>query len=175
MLCLVSQSCPILCDPVDCSLPGSYIHGDPLGKNIGVGCHALLQGNLPNPEIEPRSPALQEKIFNHIWFELYFYWLVWSKTYQSFLWLFLLPWLSHCSYFIYKIGIFLYILYFIYLLKIYFIYLVFLFHISVFLKKNLMGFFNCLFGVGAVPSGMWVVSSLTRGHTHTPYIGSTEL
>ena len=22
------------------------------GKNIGVGCHALLQGNLPNPGIE---------------------------------------------------------------------------------------------------------------------------
>ena len=29
------------------------------GKNTGVGCHFLLQGNLPNPEIEPRSPALQ--------------------------------------------------------------------------------------------------------------------
>ena len=29
------------------------------GKNTGVGCHALLQGNLPNPEIELRSPALQ--------------------------------------------------------------------------------------------------------------------
>ena len=23
----VAQSCPILCDPVDCSLPGSSIHG----------------------------------------------------------------------------------------------------------------------------------------------------
>ena len=23
----VSQSCPTLCDPVDCSLPGSSIHG----------------------------------------------------------------------------------------------------------------------------------------------------
>ena len=25
----------------------------------GVGCHALLQGNLPDPGIEPRSPSLQ--------------------------------------------------------------------------------------------------------------------
>jgi len=25
-----------------------------------VGCHALLQGDLPNPGIKPRSPALQE-------------------------------------------------------------------------------------------------------------------
>ena len=28
-------------------------------QNIGVGCHFLLQGNLPNPRIEPWSPALQ--------------------------------------------------------------------------------------------------------------------
>ena len=24
---LVAQSCPILCDPIDCSLPGSSVHG----------------------------------------------------------------------------------------------------------------------------------------------------
>ena len=24
---LVAQSCPILCEPVDCSLPGSSVHG----------------------------------------------------------------------------------------------------------------------------------------------------
>ena len=28
------------------------------GRNPGVGGHALLQGNLPNPGTEPRSPAL---------------------------------------------------------------------------------------------------------------------
>ena len=28
-------------------------------QNTGVGCHFLLQGNLPNPGIEPRSPTLQ--------------------------------------------------------------------------------------------------------------------
>ena len=43
-LCLVTQSCPTLCDPVDCSPPGSSVHGDSPGKNTGVGCHALLQG-----------------------------------------------------------------------------------------------------------------------------------
>ena len=26
-LCLVTQSCPTLCDPVDCSPPGSCVHG----------------------------------------------------------------------------------------------------------------------------------------------------
>ena len=27
MKVLVAQSCPTLCDPVDCSLPGSSVHG----------------------------------------------------------------------------------------------------------------------------------------------------
>ena len=29
------------------------------GKNTGVGCRSLLQGGLPNPEVEPRSSAWQ--------------------------------------------------------------------------------------------------------------------
>ena len=33
-----------LFDPMDCSLPGSTVHGDSPSKNTGVGCHALLQG-----------------------------------------------------------------------------------------------------------------------------------
>ena len=44
MLCVVAQSCPAFCDPVDCSPPGSSVHGNSPGKNTGVGCHALLQG-----------------------------------------------------------------------------------------------------------------------------------
>ena len=42
VLCLVSLSCLILWDHMDCSLPGSSVHGDSPGKNTGVGCHALL-------------------------------------------------------------------------------------------------------------------------------------
>ena len=41
-LSLVAQTCPTLCNPVDCSLPGSSVHGDSPGKNTGVGCYALL-------------------------------------------------------------------------------------------------------------------------------------
>ena len=59
-VCLVAHLCPTLCDPMDCSPPGSSVHGDSPGKNTGVGCHALLQGDLPNPGIEPRFPTLQE-------------------------------------------------------------------------------------------------------------------
>ena len=53
------QSCPTLCDPIDRSPPGSSVHRDSPGKNTEVGCHPLLQGIFPHPEIEPRSPALQ--------------------------------------------------------------------------------------------------------------------
>ena len=59
MLCLVTQSCPTLCDPVYCSPPGSSIHGDFSGPNTGVSSFSLLQGNFPNPEIEPRSSTMQ--------------------------------------------------------------------------------------------------------------------
>ena len=38
------QSCPALCDPVDCSLIRFLCPRDSPGKNTGVGCHALLQG-----------------------------------------------------------------------------------------------------------------------------------
>ena len=51
--CLVAQSCPALCNPVDCSPPGSSVHRDSPGQNAGVGCHALLQGIFPTPESNP--------------------------------------------------------------------------------------------------------------------------
>ena len=43
-MCLVTQLCLTLCDPMDCTPPDSSVHGDSSGKNTGVGCHALLQG-----------------------------------------------------------------------------------------------------------------------------------
>ena len=39
----VTQSCLTLCNPMDCSPPGSSVHGILQGKNTGVGCHFLLQ------------------------------------------------------------------------------------------------------------------------------------
>ena len=56
MLCLLAQSCPTLCDPVDCSSPGSSVHGDSPGKNTGVGCHAFLQGIVPSQGSNPDRP-----------------------------------------------------------------------------------------------------------------------
>ena len=39
---------------MDCSSPGSSVHGDSPGKNTGVGCHALLQGFFPTWGLNPR-------------------------------------------------------------------------------------------------------------------------
>ena len=40
---LVAQSCPTLCNPMDCDPPGFSVCGDSPGKNTGVDCHSLLQ------------------------------------------------------------------------------------------------------------------------------------
>ena len=53
---LVSQSCQTLCDPMDCSQPGSSVHGDSPGKNTGVGCHAPLKGIFPTQGSNPGLP-----------------------------------------------------------------------------------------------------------------------
>ena len=51
----VAQSCPTLCDPMDCSPPGS-VHGDSPGKNAEIGCHILLQGIFPTQGSKPGLP-----------------------------------------------------------------------------------------------------------------------
>ena len=54
----VAQSCPTLCDPVDCSPPGSSIHVILQARILG-GLPFPSQGDRPDPGIEPRSPASQ--------------------------------------------------------------------------------------------------------------------
>ena len=38
---------------MDCSPPGSSVHGNSPGKNPAVGCHALLQGIVPTHGLNP--------------------------------------------------------------------------------------------------------------------------
>ena len=57
------QSCLTLCKPLDCSPPGSSVHGI-LQTESGLPCPP--PGDLPNPEMEPlslMSPALAGKFF----------------------------------------------------------------------------------------------------------------
>ena len=64
VLCLVTQSCLTLCDPMDCSPPGSSLHGDSPGNNTEVGCHALLQGILPIQGLKPGLPHCRQILYH---------------------------------------------------------------------------------------------------------------
>ena len=54
----VAQSCPTLCDPVDGNLPGSSVHGI-FQARVLEWWPFPSPGDLPDPGIEPGSPALQ--------------------------------------------------------------------------------------------------------------------
>ena len=59
----VAQSCPTLCDPMDCSLAGSSIRPwDFPGKRTGVGCHFLLQGIFPAQELNLGLPHCRQTL-----------------------------------------------------------------------------------------------------------------
>ena len=53
VLCLVMQLFLTLCDHMDCSPPGSSVHGYSPGKNTEVGCSALHQGIFPTQGLNP--------------------------------------------------------------------------------------------------------------------------
>ena len=58
MKVLVAQSCPTLCDSVDCSPPGSAVYGILQARVLEL-LPFLSPRDLSDPGIEPRSPALQ--------------------------------------------------------------------------------------------------------------------
>ena len=58
VLCLVAQLCLTLCNPMDCSLPDPSVHGI-LQARILEWVAMPSSRDLPDPEIKPRSPALQ--------------------------------------------------------------------------------------------------------------------
>ena len=58
MFLLVTQSCLTLCDPMDCSLPGSSVHGILQARILKWVAISFTRG-LPDPGIKPRSPILQ--------------------------------------------------------------------------------------------------------------------
>ena len=61
-VCSVAQLCLTPCNPIDCRLPGSSVHGifqariveQKKKKNTEAGCQLLLQGNLRTQESNPR-------------------------------------------------------------------------------------------------------------------------
>ena len=53
VLCFMAQSCPSLCDFMDCSSPGFSVPGNSPGKNTGVDFHAFLHGIFPVQGLNP--------------------------------------------------------------------------------------------------------------------------
>ena len=58
--------CLTVCDPIDCSSPGSSVHGDSPGKSTGGGCDALFQGIFPTQGSNPGLPP-RRRILNQLW------------------------------------------------------------------------------------------------------------
>ena len=56
--CLIAQSCPILCDPMDCSPPGSSVHGILQARILEWAAMPSFQGSS-DPGIKAKSPELQ--------------------------------------------------------------------------------------------------------------------
>ena len=61
-MCLVTQSCPTLCDLMDCSPPGSSVYGDAPGKHTGVACHTVLRGIFPTQGLNPGLPHCRQSL-----------------------------------------------------------------------------------------------------------------
>ena len=59
----VAQNCPILCNPMDCHPPGPSVHEIFPSKNIGLGCHFLLQGIFPTQRLNPHLMHWQLDFF----------------------------------------------------------------------------------------------------------------
>ena len=54
----VAQSCPTLCDRMDCSLPGFSVHGI-FQARVLEWVAISFSRDLPDPGIKPGSPALR--------------------------------------------------------------------------------------------------------------------
>ena len=50
--------------PMDCSLPGTSVHGDSPGRDTGIVCHALLQGIFPNQGLNPDLPHCRRLLYH---------------------------------------------------------------------------------------------------------------
>ena len=59
---------------MDCSPPGSSVHGIFTARILEWGCHSVLQENLPNPGIEPSSSKLAGGFF----FFFFNHWAIWE-------------------------------------------------------------------------------------------------
>ena len=58
----VTRSCPTLCDPVDCSLPGFSVHGIPQARILEWVTISFLQGIFPTQGSNPGLPHCRQTL-----------------------------------------------------------------------------------------------------------------
>ena len=58
----VAQSCPTLCNPMDCSLPRFSVH-EIFQANLEMGCHFLLQGIFPTQGSNLGLPHCRQTLY----------------------------------------------------------------------------------------------------------------
>ena len=56
LIFFVVKLCPIICDPIDCSLPGSSVHAISQARILEWVAISFSRGS-PNPGIKPVSPV----------------------------------------------------------------------------------------------------------------------
>ena len=60
----VAQSCPTLCDPMDCNSASLLCPWDFPGKNTGVGSHFLIQGIFLTQGLNPGLPHCRQTLYH---------------------------------------------------------------------------------------------------------------
>ena len=83
----VTQSCPTLCDTMDCSQPDSSVCGDSPGKNTGnTSCHAPLQGIFPTQGSNPGLLHCRQVLnhLNHQWSPRILEWVAYPFSRRAF-------------------------------------------------------------------------------------------
>ena len=63
VLCLVAQSCPTFCNPMDCSPPSSSVHGILQARILEWVAHALLRGIFPTQRSNPGLPHCRWSLY----------------------------------------------------------------------------------------------------------------
>ena len=74
---VITQSCPALCEPMDCSLPGSSVHGIHQARILS-GWAFPSQGIFPTQGLNPSLLHCRQNLYhlNHKGSPLFPYWLL---------------------------------------------------------------------------------------------------
>ena len=91
---------------MDCSPPGSSVHGDSPGKNTGMGCHALLQGIFPTQGVNPGLPHCRQILYHlsHWGSPRILEWVAYSLPRGNFLTQESNQGLLHCTWILYQLS-----------------------------------------------------------------------